>query len=137
LRHRAAEHGITTSAEVRRRLAAAGLRIGAGKMSALWSTTPVSVRLDDLEVICVVLSCEHSDLVPELLKTVTRHPFRERARAQLMLVLHRCGRQSEALAVYHERRQMVADELGVDPSQVLTDVYQGILTGRPELRPAV
>ncbi|WP_345017434.1 AfsR/SARP family transcriptional regulator [Streptomyces shaanxiensis] len=79
----------------------------------------------------------HTDLVPELLKMVTRHPFHERVRAQLMLVLHRCGRQSEAIAVYHEGRQMLAEELGVDPSQVLTDVYQGILTGRPELQPAV
>ncbi|MEV0116591.1 BTAD domain-containing putative transcriptional regulator [Streptomyces sp. NPDC050844] len=57
----------------------------------------------------------HTDLVPELLKMVTRYPFRERPRAQLML----------------------AEELGVDPSQVLADVFQGILTGRPELRPAV
>jgi len=32
---------------------------------------------------------------------------------------------------------LLAEELGVDPSQVLSDVYQGILTGRPELRPAV
>ncbi|MFC9536822.1 helix-turn-helix domain-containing protein [Streptomyces sp. NPDC056975] len=63
LRHRAAERGITTSAEVRRRLAAAGLYVSAGKMSALWSTTPVSFRLDDLEVICAVLACEPSDLL--------------------------------------------------------------------------
>ncbi|MGW2240277.1 helix-turn-helix domain-containing protein [Streptomyces sp. NPDC001759] len=63
LRQRAVERGITSSAEVRRRLAAAGLRISVGKMSALWSTTPVSVRLDDLEVICAVLACEPSDLL--------------------------------------------------------------------------
>ncbi|MET8771779.1 helix-turn-helix transcriptional regulator [Streptomyces sp. NPDC004658] len=63
LRQRAAERGITTSAEVRRRLAAAGLPISAGKMSALWSTTPVTVRLDDLQVICAVLACEPSDLL--------------------------------------------------------------------------
>ncbi|MET9548417.1 AfsR/SARP family transcriptional regulator [Streptomyces sp. NPDC006627] len=79
----------------------------------------------------------HTDLVPELLKMVTRYPFHERVRAQLMLVLHRCGRQSEALAVYHEGRRLLAEELGVDPSEVLADVFQGILTGRPELRPAV
>ncbi|MFF9301786.1 helix-turn-helix domain-containing protein [Streptomyces sp. NPDC014764] len=63
LRQRAVERGITSSAEVRRRLAAAGLRVSAGKMSALWSTTPISVRLDDLEVICAVLACAPSDLL--------------------------------------------------------------------------
>ncbi|MFF6804605.1 helix-turn-helix domain-containing protein [Streptomyces sp. NPDC012616] len=63
LRRRAAERGMGTSAEVRRRLAAAGLYVSVGKMSALWSTTPVSVRLDDLEAMCAVLGCEPSDLL--------------------------------------------------------------------------
>lgn len=63
LRQRAVDRGITSAAEVRRRLAAAGLRISVGKMSALWSTTPISIRLDDLEVICAVLACEPSDLL--------------------------------------------------------------------------
>ncbi|MEU1519141.1 helix-turn-helix transcriptional regulator [Streptomyces sp. NPDC005811] len=63
LRRRAVERGLATSAEVRRRLAAAGLRVSVGKMSALWSATPVSIRLDDLEVMCAVLGCEPSDLL--------------------------------------------------------------------------
>ncbi|MDR6980070.1 DNA-binding Xre family transcriptional regulator [Streptomyces sp. 3330] len=63
LKARAAMRGITTSAEVRRRLAAAGLQVSAGKMSYLWSGTPVSVRLDDLEVICAVLGCGPSELL--------------------------------------------------------------------------
>jgi DNA-binding Xre family transcriptional regulator len=54
---------MATSAQVRRRLAAAGLRISAGKMSGWWSTTPLSIRLDDLEVLCAVLACEPSDLL--------------------------------------------------------------------------
>ena len=33
------------------------------QMSALWTGTPTTVRLDDLEVICVVLQCEPSDLL--------------------------------------------------------------------------
>jgi putative transcriptional regulator len=63
LRARSAERGMTTAAGVRRRLAAAGLVVSVGKMSGLWSGTPVSVRLDDLEVICGVLGCEPSDLL--------------------------------------------------------------------------
>ncbi|MGW5098145.1 helix-turn-helix domain-containing protein [Streptomyces nodosus] len=48
---------------MRRRLAAAGLVVSAGKMSALWSGLPVSVRLDDLEVVCRVLGCGPSDVL--------------------------------------------------------------------------
>ncbi len=44
-------------------LAGAGLVISAGKMSNLWSGQPVTIRLDDLEVICEVLGCEPGDLL--------------------------------------------------------------------------
>jgi putative transcriptional regulator len=63
LRMKAAENGIWKSAELRRRLASAGLEISAGKMSALWTGTPVTVRLEDLDVICSVLGCEPGDLL--------------------------------------------------------------------------
>ena len=42
---------------MRHRLAEAGLEISAGKMSARWTTTPTSIRLEDLDVICAVLDC--------------------------------------------------------------------------------
>jgi DNA-binding Xre family transcriptional regulator len=77
LRLRAAENGIWKSTELRRRFADAGLDISAGKMSALWTGTPVSIRLDDLEIICAVLSCTPSDLLicePE--KAAARKPAR-------------------------------------------------------------
>lgn len=63
LRMRAAERGIWKSSEMRRALAEAGLEISAGKMSMLWTSTPTTVRLDDLEIICAVLDCEPSDLL--------------------------------------------------------------------------
>jgi DNA-binding Xre family transcriptional regulator len=63
LRMRAAQQGIWKSTEMRRRLAEAGLEISHGKMSALWTGTPTTIRLDDLDVICVVLQCEPSDLL--------------------------------------------------------------------------
>ena len=59
----AAERGIWKSTEMRRRLADAGLDISAGKMSALWTGTPTSIRLDDLDVICSVLACTPTDLL--------------------------------------------------------------------------
>jgi len=63
LRMAAAERGIWKSTDLRRRLAEAGLEISAGKMSALWTGTPTTIRLDDLDVICAVLDCEPSKLL--------------------------------------------------------------------------
>ena len=63
LRMKAAEAGIWKSTEMRRRLAEAGLEISAGKMSGLWTGTPVMIRLDDLDVICDVLDCSPAELL--------------------------------------------------------------------------
>lgn len=63
LRMAAAERGIWKSAELRRLLADAGMEISAGKMSALWTGTPTTIRLEDLDVICEVLDCETSKLL--------------------------------------------------------------------------
>jgi DNA-binding Xre family transcriptional regulator len=77
LRLKAAERGIWKSAEMRRRLAEAGLEFSAGKMSALWSGTPTSIRLDDLDVICSVLGCDPAELLipePDKVAARTRKP---------------------------------------------------------------
>ena len=63
MRMKAAERGIWKSTELRRAFAEAGLEISAGKMSALWTGTPTSIRLDDLDVICTVLNCAPTDLL--------------------------------------------------------------------------
>lgn len=79
LRLKAAEQGIWKSTEMRRRLAEAGLEVSAGKMSALWTGTPVTIRLDDLDVICSVLSCAPSDLlICEPGKVAARRPASEK-----------------------------------------------------------
>lgn len=75
LRLKAAERGIWKSAEMRRRLADAGLELSAGKMSALWSQTPTTIRLDDLDVICEVLDCDAAALLlREPAKVAARRP---------------------------------------------------------------
>ncbi len=75
LRMSAAERGIWKSSELRRKLADAGLEISAGKMSALWTQTPTSIRLEDLDVMCDVLECSPSDLlVTEPDKVAARRP---------------------------------------------------------------
>lgn len=78
LRLKAAERGIWKSAEMRRRLADAGLELSAGKMSALWAGTPTTIRLDDLDVICAVLECDPAALlIREPEKVAARRPRRQ------------------------------------------------------------
>ncbi len=71
----------------------------------------------------------HHPLVPELTALVAEHPMREKLRAQLMTALFRCDRQSDALALFHTGRRVLAEELGIDPGTTLTGVYQAALAG--------
>ena len=63
LRLAAAQRDIWKASQLQRMLAGAGLVISAGKMSNLWSGQPVTIRLDDLDIICEVLECEPGDLL--------------------------------------------------------------------------
>lgn len=66
MRLAAANRGIWKASELQRLLAEHGLVISAGKMSNLWSGQPVSLKLDDLDVVCVVLGCQIGELlIPE------------------------------------------------------------------------
>ena len=60
---RPARRDIWKASDMRRLLAGHGMEISAGKMSALWSGQPTSVRLNDLEVICAVLGCGPEELL--------------------------------------------------------------------------
>jgi DNA-binding SARP family transcriptional activator/CheY-like chemotaxis protein len=75
----------------------------------------------------------HAALVAELEQRVRRHPLRERLRAQLMLGLYRCGRQVDALATYRETRQVLRDELGLEPGARLRELEQAVLRQDPAL----
>jgi putative transcriptional regulator len=77
LRLAAAKRDIWKSSQLQAMLAHAGLVISAGKMSYLWSGRPVTIRLDDLDVICAVLGCE----VSELLEPEPRAPREDTASA--------------------------------------------------------
>jgi DNA-binding Xre family transcriptional regulator len=66
LRLAAARREIWKASELQRSLAEHGLVISAGRMSGLWSGRPVSLKLDDLNMICAVLGCEIGELlIPE------------------------------------------------------------------------
>ena len=75
----------------------------------------------------------HAEVVGELEMLVAEHPLREGLRAQLMLALYRCDRQAEALAAYRLGRQLLVDELGIEPSSSLRELHEAILAQDPSL----
>ncbi len=75
----------------------------------------------------------HSTVVSELDALTARYPLRERMWANLMLALFRLGRQAEALSAYQRARQVLADELGTEPSRELQRLHEQILRRDPSL----
>jgi len=75
----------------------------------------------------------HHDLVPELETLIGQHPYRERSWGHLMTALYRSGRQGDALAAYQRAREVLRDELGIDPSPELQHLHEQILRQDPAL----
>ncbi|TQM46070.1 BTAD domain-containing putative transcriptional regulator [Pseudonocardia cypriaca] len=78
---------------------------------------------------------EHGALAAELGELVARHPLRERLRAAHLRALHRSGRQTEALAGFHDLRERLADELGLAPGRELVALHEAILRHDPAEEP--
>jgi DNA-binding SARP family transcriptional activator/tetratricopeptide (TPR) repeat protein len=66
-------------------------------------------------------------LAPEVAELVAEHPLREGFHRLLMLVLHRTGRQAEALAVHRDLRGRLIEELGVEPGAAVREAHLEIL----------
>ena len=69
----------------------------------------------------------HRELIPELEALHVEEPLRERFLGQLMLALYRSGRQADALATFRRARQMLVDELAIEPAPALRELEQAIL----------
>jgi len=78
----------------------------------------------------------HHQLVADIGLLVEQYPLRERLRGQFMLALHRSGRQAEALEVYRAGRELLIEQLGLEPSDELRALHGAILAGDPSLQPA-
>ena len=91
----------------------------------------LSAQMDMID--CELASGRHAEVVPELETLASRYPLRERLHAQLMLALYRCGRQADALGVYHEARRRLTDELGLDPGSELRELQRAVLSQDPSL----
>ena len=79
-------------------------------------------RLDTL-----LASGREAEAATEAERLLAEHPLRERLWAILMLALYRSGRQSEALRAFSRARQLLVEELGIEPSNMLRSLEQQIL----------
>ncbi|MEB3371692.1 AfsR/SARP family transcriptional regulator [Saccharopolyspora mangrovi] len=71
----------------------------------------------------------HEVVVGELLESVRHNPMRERLHGLRMLALHRSGRHAEALSAYQHAREVLNDELGLDPGPELRSLHDQIRAG--------
>jgi predicted ATPase/DNA-binding SARP family transcriptional activator len=97
-----------------------------------------ALRLEELRLTALEDRCDadlrrgrHVELVPELGALVDAHPLRERLHGFLMLALYRSGRQGEALRAYQRAREVLAEELGLEPGVELAALEAGILAQDP------
>ncbi|MFI6787527.1 BTAD domain-containing putative transcriptional regulator [Nonomuraea sp. NPDC050383] len=74
---------------------------------------------------------DHTGAVTELRGLLAEHPYREDLWGRLLLALHRGGRKAEALRAYATVRQLLVDELGVEPGTGLRSAYESILADEP------
>jgi DNA-binding SARP family transcriptional activator/predicted negative regulator of RcsB-dependent stress response len=103
-----------------------------------------SARLEEARLLALEQRLEvdlrlgrHAQLVGELESLAAFYPDRERLRRQLMLALYRSGQKAKALAVYRDTRQMLVEELGLEPSPVLQELERAILQADPVLEPVL
>jgi len=93
--------------------------------SARWEDARLAVlehRIDaDLQL------GKHAELVGELRTLCAEHLFRERFHSQLVLALYRSGRQADALQSYQVVRNLMVNELGVEPSTELKSLHDMVL----------
>lgn len=90
------------------------------------------VALEDRAVADLALG-HHATVAAELEALTTAHPLRERLWALRALALTRSGRQADALDVLRQVREVLDEELGLEPSAELRDLQTAVLRQDPEL----
>lgn len=75
----------------------------------------------------------HLEVVPSAEAAINKYPLRERLWAQLMVALYRSGRQADALRAFQRLRSILADELGIEPSNELVQLEEEMIRQSPDL----
>jgi predicted ATPase len=95
---------------------------------------PEAARLEELRLVAREQKVEaeiglgdHRRVIGELEALCEAHPLRERLWELRMLALARSGRQAEALRAYQRARQVLVEELGIEPSSRLQRMEQSVL----------
>ncbi len=70
----------------------------------------------------------HRELIGELRSLAASNPFDEMLHGQLMRVLGRSGRRSDAMATYRQLRARLTAELGVEPCDELQSLHHELLS---------
>jgi DNA-binding SARP family transcriptional activator len=76
---------------------------------------------------------QHQQLVAELRALIGEHPLRERLYELLMVALYRSGRPAEALTAYRHAREVLVEEIGVEPGPQLRKLERAVLNRDPAL----
>jgi DNA-binding SARP family transcriptional activator len=90
------------------------------------------IALEDRAVAALELG-EHATVAAELEALTTAYPLRERLWGLRALALTRSGRQAEALDALREVREVLGDELGLEPGQELRELQSAVLRQDPVL----
>ena len=90
------------------------------------------VALEDRAVAELALG-HHRTIAAELEAMTGAHPLRERLWGLRALALTRSGRQADALDVLRQVREVLADELGLEPGGELRDLQTAVLQQDPAL----
>jgi len=142
-------------ADAREALAAGGAEHAAAQLRealGLWRGPPLAelaatpfapaeiARLEEQHLAALELRVEadlvvgrHAELIGELQQLTSAHPWRERLHAQLMLALYRSGRQADALEAYRHAREVLVEQLGIEPGVELHDLHEAILAHAPAI----
>jgi SARP family transcriptional regulator, regulator of embCAB operon len=73
----------------------------------------------------------YADVIGELTSLVAEHPTNERFCWLLMRALYHSGYTARALEVFRQLRASLNRDLGVEPSPLLQELHQSILSGGP------
>ncbi|WP_395657673.1 BTAD domain-containing putative transcriptional regulator, partial [Nocardioides sp.] len=90
------------------------------------------VALEDRAVAGLALG-HHATVAAELEALTAAYPLRERLWALRALALTRSGRQADALEVLRRVREVLDEELGLEPSAELRDLQTAVLRQDPDL----